>query len=349
MSKAKVPTFRTDTSTYQASSCGPMRTAAAENRIEVRAVTHGHYYGTSLPEELLPGICTVGYWNAQADQNWNLAWHRNEGLELDYQDSGRNGFATPEHQTVLRSGDLAVTRPWQLHQIGVPHVARGIRVWLILDVGITNPNSKWRWPKWIALTDADKDRLADSLLNLGNPVVNLPKKHAAYWKELLKELRVPDGQTNHSRIAVIVNEIVYSLLETVVDQNHFVPSDTPLVLRIIQDFLRDFEVRPHLLLQNWTLTEMARQCGMSPAGFCSHFREFTNMSPKQYLNQARIKRAQELLTNDPDYPIAHLATDVGFTTSQYFATVFKKTAGVTPSEFVMNLKNAPAVVRRLSQ
>lgn len=315
-----------------------MRQAAAENRIEVRAVTHGHYYGTSMPDQLLPGICTVGYWNAQKDQDWNLAWHRNEGLELDYQESGRNGFATLEYQSDMQSGDLAVVRPWQLHQIGVPQVTRGIRVWLILDVGITNPNSKWQWPQWIALTDADKNRLASSLLNLGNPIVSLPKKHMIHWKNLLKELRAPEGQTNHSRIAVIVNEIVYSLLETLVGQNHFVPSETPLVLRIIHDFLRDFEVRPHLLLQDWTLAQMSRQCGMSPASFCSHFREFTNMSPKQYLNQARIKRACELLTENPDYPIVHLAADVGFASSQYFATVFKKMTGSTPSQFVIASK-----------
>lgn len=316
-----------------------MRKAAAENRIEVRAITHGHYFGHSLPDDLLPGISTVGYWNARSDQDWKLSWHRNEGLELDYQESGCNGFSTTDQESLLRAGDLAVIRPWQLHQIGVPNVRRGIRVWLILDVGITDPTSRWQWPSWIALTESDKNRLSSFLLNSSNPVLHLPKKYGIHWKELHKELQNEKDRIPYSRIAIIINEILFSLMETTCDPDRFSPSETPLVLRIIQDFLRDFELRPHLLLQNWTIAEMAKQCGMSTAGFCAHFREFTNMSPIQYLNQARIKRAQDLLKEDPSYPISSLAADVGFTTSQYFATVFKKISGKPPSEFIENFSN----------
>lgn len=331
---SRIPKYRDTKSTWQASSCVPMRQAAAENRIEVRAITHGHYFGSSLPDDLLPGISTVGYWNARMDQDWTLSWHRNEGLELDFQESGCNGFSTAEQESLLSAGDLAIIRPWQLHQIGIPHVRRGIRIWVILDVGITNPNSRWRWPSWIALTESDKNQLSSFLLNSRNPVLHLSKKHVIHWKSLLKELQNEKDRINYSRIAIIINEILYSLLETTCDPDRFSPSDTPLVLRIIQDFLRDFELRPHLLLQNWTIPKMAKQCGMSSAGFYTHFREFTNMSPNQFLNQTRIKRAMEILQQDPDYPIAAIAADVGFTTSQYFATVFKKITGQTPSEFI---------------
>lgn len=311
-----------------------MRRAAAENKIEVRALTHGHYYGTPLAENILPGVCTVGYWNARSEQNWKLAWHRNEGLELDFEASGSNGFATTENQASLRSDDLAVVRPWQLHQIGTPSVRRGVRLWLILDVGITDPNSAWSWPSWVSLTDPDKARLTSILLNLRHPVFHLPKKYARAWKNLYRELQNGDDEVNYSRIALLINEILFSLMTFAEDARCFYSSDTPLSLRIIQDFIRDFELRPHLLRQPWTVALMAKQCGLSVSTFCARFRECTNMSPNQYLIQARIDQAQKLLARGEVDSVAQLADEAGFATSQYFATVFKKITGRSPSEFL---------------
>jgi AraC-like DNA-binding protein len=46
----------------------------------------------------------------------------------------------------------------------------------------------------------------------------------------------------------------------------------------------------------------------------------------------RIYRAKYLL-REPDRPITAIALDLGFSSSQYFATVFKKLVGLTPGEY----------------
>jgi AraC-like DNA-binding protein len=82
----------------------------------------------------------------------------------------------------------------------------------------------------------------------------------------------------------------------------------------------------------WKLEELARRAGISPAHLRERFREEIGLPPHQYLLQTRIDRARQLL-RETDVPITQLARDLGFGSSQHFATTFKKLCGTTPQEF----------------
>ena len=333
---SKTPMFYAEDAVYYASACAPMRAAAKNGAIDLRALTRGHYFGESVPDDALPGLCTVGTWDARDDQNWTLDWHRNEGVELNFQASGHNVFQTSEREFQLESGDLVFVAPWRLHRFGVPNVRRGVRVWAMIDLQIDAPNSPWIWPSWIVLTDADKKRLASIILGSIGGTISLSAKRAELWRELLKELRRdPGARPNFSRIAILLNEIFYTILEIGEREDALEPSDATFALRVIRDFLFDFEARPQFLRHRWTATQMARKCGMSPASFFVRFRELTNQTPNQYLNAARVRKAVELLEEDPTRPIVKIAGEVGFSSGQYFSTVFKRLMGLTPSDFVL--------------
>jgi AraC-like DNA-binding protein/mannose-6-phosphate isomerase-like protein (cupin superfamily) len=62
------------------------------------------------------------------------------------------------------------------------------------------------------------------------------------------------------------------------------------------------------------------------------FKESTGMTPNDYRVRMRIAQAQELLT-DSDDSITDIAILLGFSSSQYFSTVFKKYSGQTASEY----------------
>lgn len=336
---SNTPKFYAEDAVYYASACAPMRAASNCGAIDLHALTHGHYFGESVPDDVLPGLCTVGTWDARNDQNWTLDWHRNEGVELNFQASGSNVFQTSEREFQLESGDLVFVAPWRLHRFGVPNVRRGVRVWAMLDLQIDAPDSPWIWPSWIVLTDADKKRLESIVLGSIGGTISLSAKRAELWRDLAKELRRgPDERPNFSKIAILLNEIFYSILELGDGEKAFEPSDTSLALRVVRDFLFDFEARPQSLRYRWTAEQMARKCGMSPASFFVRFKELTNSTPNQYLNAARVRKATELLKEDPSRPIAEIADEVGFASGQYFATVFKKLNGLTPSDFVLRLQ-----------
>ena len=74
---------------------------------------------------------------------------------------------------------------------------------------------------------------------------------------------------------------------------------------------------------------MARKAHLSASQFKSRFEKETGVSPWQYILNARIEAAKQRLTAG-DESITQIAMDLGFASSQYFATTFKRITGVTP-------------------
>ena len=57
------------------------------------------------------------------------------------------------------------------------------------------------------------------------------------------------------------------------------------------------------------------------------------MTPMQYLNHCRLSVAARLLKEQPERSITNIAVACGFSSSQYFATLFRRNFGVTPRAF----------------
>jgi AraC family L-rhamnose operon regulatory protein RhaS len=87
----------------------------------------------------------------------------------------------------------------------------------------------------------------------------------------------------------------------------------------------------------WTLDSMARHCDLGRSRFAHYCKQITNMTASEYLNSCRIEKARQLLTTkDPSSTILDIALKCGFDSSQYFATVFKKKTGMSPSQYQAN-------------
>jgi AraC-like DNA-binding protein len=81
-----------------------------------------------------------------------------------------------------------------------------------------------------------------------------------------------------------------------------------------------------------SLAELARASGMSESSFKIHFKKQTGHTPVEYATRHRIETARRLL-NATDRQITDIAHELGFSSSQHFATVFGRYTGQTPNEF----------------
>lgn len=81
-----------------------------------------------------------------------------------------------------------------------------------------------------------------------------------------------------------------------------------------------------------SIEAVAKAVRCSRAKLFEIFKESTGMTPNDYWQRLRIDRAQELLANS-DLPIIHIALECGFSTSQYFSSVFRKYCGMSPSDY----------------
>lgn len=80
------------------------------------------------------------------------------------------------------------------------------------------------------------------------------------------------------------------------------------------------------------LDELAALVHLSRFHFCTAFKKATGRNPHETLTMMRIARAKELLA-DPDLPVTEIGLCVGYQTPSSFAASFRKTVGMSPSEF----------------
>ena len=78
---------------------------------------------------------------------------------------------------------------------------------------------------------------------------------------------------------------------------------------------------------------MASSCGLGVSQFVHHVNQLTNLPPMHYLNRCRLDLAAQLLRERPAENVTDVALACGFSSSQYFSTLFGKRFGVSPREF----------------
>lgn len=84
--------------------------------------------------------------------------------------------------------------------------------------------------------------------------------------------------------------------------------------------------------RDWKLAHLARLTGLSPTHFTEIFARDVGEPPHRYLLGKRMERARELL-GTTDLSISDLALELGFSSGQHFAAVFRRHTGTTPRAY----------------
>ena len=84
--------------------------------------------------------------------------------------------------------------------------------------------------------------------------------------------------------------------------------------------------------ENIEVSELSAMSYLSEAHLYRLFKQETGMSPVEYRNSLRIKKAQELLL-DNECSIGEISSLVGFESACYFSRSFKKHTGMSPIEY----------------
>jgi len=171
---------------YGIDSCEPQKEAVRKGKIEFHALTKGHYPGTLMPRDVLPGLNSIGFWDANTSQDWGLDAHRNEGIKIVFFETGTCDMVMGQKTFNLQAGNFIVTRPWVLHKFGAPNIGRGRLHWMILDVGVRRPHQDWTWPKWIVMTKEDLADLTERWRHVKNPVWTSTPWIAQSFRELAR-------------------------------------------------------------------------------------------------------------------------------------------------------------------
>lgn len=83
-----------------------------------------------------------------------------------------------------------------------------------------------------------------------------------------------------------------------------------------------------------TLENTAASCGLSLSRFKSKFKEETGITPRVFIHYVKIASAKQLLKQG--LSVTEVADRLSFDTPNYFATLFKRYTGQTPSQYQNN-------------
>ena len=176
---------------------------------------------------------------------------------------------------------------------------------------------------WQQIQDSIReDRFQDQLFAFQR-IVSLMKKQLPALKPLVSDnfwATLKDIQTLDAIFSDAFRKIVQNNREL---HRQHIDQLASQVVRQIEQSYADSDLSP---------TRIADSLGMSSAYLGRIFRESMQTSISQYLNQTRIRRAEELL-RETEQPVETVAGLVGFSNPKYFYVVFKNITGQTPLQF----------------
>ena len=250
-----------------------------------------------------------------------------EMMEICYLADGQQSYRVGEEEFFLNGGDVLVNYPHELHGTGLQREGRGTLYWMIIKP--PGPRSTF-----LGLSSQEGNQLWKQLNSL-------PKRHFQIKPEVRKILdkvfllldehhvrQKPPDESNSEDVMIGINVKNY-LLRYILDLIEAAGKETPL--SVSQEILFVIESIKQNDDQFFSMRELARKVKLSESRFKHRFKAEVGISPADYQLRHKIDRACRLLLEGET--IINITYMLGFSSSQYFATVFRRYRGVTPVEY----------------
>ncbi len=325
----KIEPYEADGVVYHADTCVPLIDAYERKKLKFKALARHTYPGERLDGNTL-GLNSIGYWDANEPQDWGLDWHRNEGIEFHFLESGTMPYAQDDKEVLLTPNHLTITRPWEAHKVGNPNIGMGKFYWVIIDLGVRRPHQEWVWPEWITLTETDLSRLTKMLRHNEKSILKTDQHVRDCFKRINVAINTDVKGSNASKIRLLINYLLILILDLLDSEKIELNESLTDSSRSVKYFLNELDKN---LAENWTIEQMSQSAGVGLTRFTHHCKQLTNLTPMRYLTMRRLEMSKKILLEDDKLTVSEVAYMCGFTTSQYFSTVFKKHEKCSPNEY----------------
>jgi AraC-like DNA-binding protein len=237
-------------------------------------------------------------------------------VEICYLERGCQTYRVRGREYHLVGGDIFVTAPDEPHDTGGYAEDRGILYWV-------NLRMPQRDRSVLMLPPTESAALM-------NKLATLPDRHFVgrpVFKEIFNEVFALCEQPAEPLVRVaIVNELVRCVLAVIsCAQEHIGLHRSPPIARIVER-VKSYPDR------DYSLVDLAEEAGLSLSRFKANFKAQMGLAPHEFVIRCKIDLAKKLLL-DERKSVTDTAMELGFSSSQYFATVFKRFTHQTPIEF----------------
>jgi AraC-like DNA-binding protein len=267
----------------------------------------------------LPGVVMFGRYRHATSQSGLLPHSHRHAIEICFLERGEQTYRVGGLPYRLRGNDQFFTLPGEWHDTANLPQERGILYWVILQLRASR--------EFLGLAKPMSSRLKRELLAM-------PARHFRGHPEsarilgeiaaLLSGKREPGGEgLAYRQLRLQALMLQYLTLTIRASHQQLSGSATPLMQRLLQ------YIESHLS-DPVEVPRLAQVSGLSESRCKARFKQEIGVPPAEFWLRKKIERAAVLLK---DHNVTEVAYSLGFSSSQYFATVFKRYTLLTPSQF----------------
>lgn len=249
-----------------------------------------------------------------------ITWHSHDCYEIILLADGATSYEFVEGRNVVLSGGSFLVTPPQLEHRGTNDVRSPSRLLGIMfdpEVAPESHSALFSSEEFLAISNAiqagtiQTGRMGAALRNM---VRDIPSdmeqvKNGAFLAEA----------TLRGRLCQLFVEIAKQLKTNCPSEPRFLVDAAVLYMKA-------------KLFEEATIDEVADHVHCCRAKLFEVFKEFVGMSPNDYWQRIRVEAARDMLRKT-DLSVTEIAIRCGYSTSQYFSTVFRKYTGTTPTQF----------------
>jgi AraC-like DNA-binding protein len=264
-----------------------------------------------LPEVPMLGI------NVQTRAREGLRPHLHAGvMEICYLVRGENVFQVAGRDYRMRGGDIFWTLGEEEHGSGGHPFGRGLLYWLQVRL----PSAR---RGFLALTARDSRTLVEALNRLPRRHFPGTRRLRPLFEEMVQLCRGPERPLRRLALAAALVGWLRLVVECAGQAGTAGHSaDIRRALELVEE-------RPG---DDLRVADLAAAAGLSESRFKAKFRAEVGMPPREHVLRRKVERATRMLAAGEG--VTRTAHALGFSSSQYFATVFKRYTHRRPSEVI---------------
>lgn len=260
-----------------------------------------------------------------------VSWHWHPAIEIDYVVEGEIKYQTTEKNIIAHTGEMIFINSNVMHMVYSQNNRQGCKLYAhLFDVSFLGGS----YNSYLA-----ERYILPVIKNRGLDIVVLKKKEVSYdilvgyFMKAVKLCREEqfgyefEVRAELSQLWLTLLGIFMKMPETISEEKNADIERLKMMVSYI-----------HLhYMEALTLKDIAAIVNISSRECTRCFQRNIHISPIKYLNEYRIQRAAQMLSQTSD-SVLTVSENCGFSSGSYFGKAFRGIMGCTPKEFRKNQK-----------
>ncbi|OGF46826.1 MAG: hypothetical protein A2452_03925 [Candidatus Firestonebacteria bacterium RIFOXYC2_FULL_39_67] len=245
-----------------------------------------------------------------------LESHTHKGFEICYLVKGHQNYSVFGKDYLLKSGDIFLTKPGEMHSSGRQSQEKGQLYWIHILPLTGNKNM-------FGLNKEQGNLLVKKLLGIKKRYFPASRNLHRAFTNIHHLLLLSKYPLKNIALSNAFVNLILELLKCATETNK---QEEGNMNRVIQNIDENLE-------NNVRVPDLAVHMGLSTSWFKARFRKETGLPPAEYILRKKVLKAREFLETGKGN-VSDAAMKFGFSSSQHFATAFKRYNKQNPSFFV---------------